>query len=289
MTNFYIRFLILLFLGFFTEVHGQEQTKKWLNVYTLHPKYNTQDTVVMPIGTQKEILKAGWTITEVKNGFTIQRVLEKDSTIVIKKDSVLKINTPWKIEHIKHTAVEPDKVYLNPIAFVKGKKVDFNQIAYIPLPVGEKLILTHLHTNWSAITIPFSIRPRIRGRLNSQVTSELKIGTKFSLNHDWEVFKNRRMDVKKNTYGFSVGMGFGLGKVPLNNSTTRLSENDYNIEEEGLVLFLTPGAGINIKGFKILVFYGWDIGLTNNTKDWDYNKRPYIGIGLGFDFWTRKI
>jgi hypothetical protein len=289
MKKYLFSFCISFIIGFFAHVYGQEQTKKWLNVYTLHPKYNTHDTVVMPIGTQKEILKAGWVITEVKNGYTIQRKLEKDSIIVSKKDSILKINSPWKLEHVKHTAAEPDKVFLNPITFVRDKKVDFNTIAYIPLPAGEKLVLTHLHTKWSAITIPFSIRPAIKGRLNSQVTSEFKIGTAFSLNHDWEVFKNRRMDVKKNTYGFAVGMGFGLGRVTLNKSSTRLSDTNYDVEEEGLVLFLTPGAGINIRGFKVLFFYGWDIGLTKNTKDWDYNRRPYIGIGLGFDFWTRRI
>ncbi len=289
MNNNLICFLLFYLIAFIPNAYGQKQTKKWINVYTLNPKISFHDTVIMPIGNTKQVLKAGWTITEIKNGFTIQRVLEKDSVIVSKKDSAVKINQIWKIEHVKHTANEPDRVYLNPVAFSKNSNVDFNTIAYIPLPVGEKVVLTHLHTKWSAITIPFSIRPAIRGRLNSQVTSEFKIGTAFSLNHDWEVFKNKRMDVKKNTYGFSVGIGFGLGRIPLNNNTTRLSNTSYDLEEEGLVFFLTPGVGINIRGFKVLVFYGWDLGLTYNTKDWDYNRRPYIGIGLGFDFWTRKI
>lgn len=268
---------------------AQVQQRKWLNVYTLNPKLMHQDTVLMPLGTKTEILKAGWKITEVINGITVQRTLEKDSIIRTRKDSVITLKKRWKFEHVKHTSAEPDKVYLNPVLFVDEEGSDFNTIAYIPLPPGEKVIFTHVHTKWSAITIPFSIRPAIRGRLNSQVTSEFKIGTAFSLNHDWEVYKNRRMDAKRNIYGFSLGLGFGLGRVPLNNSTTRLSGANYDDEEEGLVLFITPGLGFNIRGFKILGFYGWDIGLTQNTADWNYNRRPYVGIGLGFDFWTRRM
>ncbi|MFN3639342.1 MAG: hypothetical protein ACK4UK_00345 [Flavobacterium sp.] len=268
--------------------YGQVQERKTFNVYVLNPELTHQDTVIMPLGTKKEILKAGWTVTEFKNGFSVQRTLEKDSIITSKKDSVITIKNRWKFEHVKHTAAEPNKVYLNPVRFVDEAGAAFNTIAYIPLPPAEKVIFTHLHTKWSAITIPFTIRPAVRGRLNSQVTSEFKIGTSFSLNHDWEVYKNRRMDVKKNTYGFSAGLGFGLGRVPLNNSTTQLSGANYDDEEEGLVLFVTPGIGLNIRGFKLLGFYGWDIGLTKNTSDWNYNRKPYIGIGLGFDFWTLR-
>jgi hypothetical protein len=274
-------------LFFFVVGYGQQQ-RKILNVYTLHHEKSNQNKVVLPIGTKKEKWKAGWTISETKAGITIQRVLEKDTLIYIPSDSTIAVTKNWKIESVKHTAQEPDKVYLNPVPFLDSLNVHLNQLAYIPLPVNEKVILTHLHTKWSAITIPFTIRPAIRNRLNSQVTSELKIGTALSLNHDWEVFKNRRIDVKKNTYGFSAGLGFGLGRVTLDNGSTRLSENNYDNEEQGLVFFITPGIGLNIRGFKILGFYGWDVGLTKNTRDWNYNKRPYIGVGLGFDFWTMK-
>lgn len=268
--------------------HSQQQETKTFNIYTLHHKKFNQNKVVLPIGTKNKILKAGWTITETIAGINIERTLAKDSIVSVPCDSVITVTKNWKIESIKHTTQEPNKVYLNPVTFKDSLGANLNQLVYIQLPVNEKVILTHLHTKWSAITIPFTIRPEIKNRLNSQVTSEFKIGTAFSLNHDWDVYKNRRIDVKKNTYGFSTGLGFGLGLVTLNNGSTQFSGANYDNEEEGLVFFITPGIGLNIRGFKILGFYGWDIGLTKNTKDWNYNKRPYIGIGLGFDFWTMK-
>jgi hypothetical protein len=174
------------------------------------------------------------------------------------------------------------------VPFIDPADAPLNQMVYISLPVHEELLLTHLHTKWSAITIPFSIRPAVGNRLNSQVTSEFKIGTAFSLNYDWELYKNRRLEIRTRTYGISAGLGFGLGRVELNEGSTRLSGANYTNEEQGLIFFITPGLGLNIRGFKILGFYGWDIGLTKNTNDWNYNRKPYIGVGLGFDFWTMK-
>ncbi|RAR46650.1 hypothetical protein [Flavobacterium lacus] len=287
-----VRFFLLFTACFLSGVvlcYGQQkQQRKIVNVYTLHHKWPHQDKVIVPIGTKKVMLKAGWTMTEEIAGMTIQRVLEKDTLIATPRDSTVTVLSNWKIAGIKYTAESPGKIYLSPVPFIEESDAPLNQMVYIPLPVHEELLLTHLHTKWSAITIPFTIRPAIKNRLNSQVTSELKIGTSFSLNYDWEFYKNRRLDVKTRTYGISAGLGFGLGRVGLDEGTTRLSGANYTNEEEGLIFFITPGLGVNVRGFKVLGFYGWDIGLTKNTGDWNYNRKPYIGIGLGFDFWTMK-
>ncbi len=265
----------------------QLQQRKIINTYKLNPKWLNHNKVFLPIGTQKIRLKAGWTITEKKAGITIQRIVERDTIVVSTRDSAVTLVSNWKIEAIKFSPENPGKIFLNPVPFTTESDSLLNQLVYIPIPVNEEIHVTHLHTKWSAITIPFSIRPAIN-RLNNQITNEFKVGTAFSLNHDWEYYKNRRLDIKGRTYGISLGLGFGLGRVKLDEASTQLSEANYENEEEGLIFFFTPGLGFNIRGFKILGFYGWDIGLTQNTKDWNYNRRPYIGLGLGFDFWTLK-
>jgi len=281
-----IGFIVLFLIGFSNSVYSQQKSKI-INVYTLHHKWLNPNKVFYPLGIKKEILKAGWTLTETKAGYVIQRTLERDTTINVPKDSAVKVITNWKIENLKHTDQTPDKIFFSPVDFTATTDSLLNQTAYIKLPVNEETTLTRLHINWSAITIPFTIRPAING-LKSQVTSELKLGTVVSLSHDWEVFKNRRMEIKRTSYGFSAGLGFGLGRVTLDNGSTKLSGANYNDTEEGLLFFVTPGIGFNIRGFKILGFYGWDIGLTKNTDDWNYNRKPYVGLGLGFDFWKLK-
>jgi hypothetical protein len=279
---------LVCFLMAFAFGYGQKQEKKTWNVYTLHHKRANQNKVFVPVGQEKIVLKAGWTITEEKAGIKIQRVLTKDTLIIQPKDSMIVVSKNWKIAGIKYTAENPGKIFLSPVPFTEEHDDFLNQMMYVDIPVHEELMLTHLHTQWTAITIPFNIRPAVNNRINSQVTSEFKIGTKFSLNYDWEFFKNRRLDIKKRAYGISAGFGFGLGRVTLDENSTSISGANYENEEDGLVFFLTPGLGFNIRGFKILGFYGWDIGLTKNTNDWNYNRKPYVGIGLGFDFWTMK-
>lgn len=288
---FFCGLVLLLNVNCFTLLpcySQQLQQRKMVNVYNVNPKKLKHSKVYLPIGSEKVHLKEGWTITEKKAGIVIQRILEKDTVIVSTRDSAVSLVSNWKIEAIKFSADKPDKMFLNPVPFITESDSLLNQLVYIPIPVNEEIRLTHLHTKWSAITIPFSIRPAINNRLKSQVTNEFKVGTAFSLNHDWEFYKNRRIDIKSRTYGLSLGLGFGLGRVKLDEGSTRLSGANYSNEEEGLIFFITPGLGLNIRGFKVLGFYGWDIGLTQNTTDWNYNKRPYIGIGLGFDFWTLK-
>jgi hypothetical protein len=290
LSNFYLIFLFVSFqVGFSQQINeAQFQKRKSINYYVLNPKFSHLDSVYMTIGKKEEVLKAGWIIIENKNGFSIQREIKNDTIIEIKTDSVIQVTRPWKIENIKILATENGKINLNPVLFLNSSDHKLNTIAYLKIPENDKIVLKHFHTKWSAITIPFSIRPSLKGQIRSQVTNEFKIGTAFSLNQDWEFYKNQRLEVKKNTYGLSFGLGFGLGRVELDNASTSLSNANYDNEEQGLILFLTPGVGVNIRGFKVLGFFGYDIGLTKNMNDWNYNKRPYLGIGFGFDFWTLK-
>lgn len=289
-SNILICFLFICFQFGFAQKSNERQfqKRKNINYFILNPKFSNLDSVFMSIGKKKEILKAGWIITENRNGITIQREIKKDTLVEVKSDSVVQVNRSWRIENIKVVATENGRINLNPVLFLNPSDQKLNAVAYLKIPENDKIVLTHFHTKWSAITIPFSIRPSINGRVRSQVTNEFKIGTAFSLNHDWEFYKNQRLEVKKNTYGLSFGLGFGLGRVELDNVSTSLSNANYDNEEQGLILFLTPGVGVNIRGFKVLGFFGYDIGLTKNMNDWNYNKRHYMGIGFGFDFWTLK-
>ncbi|WP_333695468.1 hypothetical protein [Flavobacterium sp.] len=282
--------LTLVFLLVFGVLHSQSppQSSQWLNVYTLHPNRSHQFKLVVPGGSEKIKFKAGWTLTETRAGITIQRVLEQDTLVTIPRDRLVPLTSPWKMAALKISTESPGKIYFQPVPFLDPSDAFLNQTLYLSLPVNEELWVTHWHTKWSAITIPFSIRPAIGNRIRSQVTSEFKVGTAFSLNHDWEFYKNRGLAIKTRTYGFSFGLGFGLGRVKLDEGSTLLSGASYENDEEGLILFVTPGLGFNIRGFKILAFYGWDLGLTQNTNDWNYNGKPYLGVGLGFDFWTLK-
>jgi hypothetical protein len=277
--------LLLTILILCTRSYGQNQNID-LNRYGIHANWEHQNLAYYPIGTQKDTLKAGWTITENKGAIQVQRTLLKDTIVSTKVDSAILIKSNWKAGEIRHTADAPDKLFVNPYEFTSPEDAYLNEKFYLKIPENHRIVLTHSFVKWSAITIPFAIRPALNDTIGSRLTADLKIGVSVSYNFNWETFKNRRIEVQKSVLGISAGLGFGFSMVTLDKSSTSLSEKPLEDTDEGLAFFITPGIGINLKGFKVVGFYGWDLGLTKNVAAWNYNKRPYIGIGLGIDIST---
>ena len=276
---------LLTFLIICFNSYSQDQNALF-NKYKIHTNWDYQDSAFFKIGTKIDTLRAGWTITETKVGFLIQRTLLKDSVLRSDVDSLIKITSNWKAGEIKHTSDAPDKLFVNPYFFINNEDAYLNKKFYLKIPENSRIILTHSYVKLSAITIPFAIRPALNDTIGSKITTDLKIGASASFNCNWETFKNRRIEAKKTTLGISAGIGFGFTKVTLDKSSTSLSKQPYKNSEDGLAFFITPGIGFNLKGFQIVGFYGWDIGLTKNVSDWNYNKKPYFGIGLGIDILT---
>ncbi|UCS91942.1 hypothetical protein KZP23_14545 [Echinicola marina] len=276
MKNFAITLLLILF-----SLPSFSQQENEVSFYQLRPCIPKQDTVYMKTGEKKVLLKEGWTVTEEKAGITVQRVLEKDTVISIPQDIPVKVTSKWKIGEVKHTDDTPGKLYLNPYHFTSSSDTNLNHQSYLPiLENGYVRLLRHAF-KWSAITIPFAIRPALNDTIGSKATTDLKLGASISYNLNWETFKNRRFKAKKNAMGIAGGLGFGLSKVSLNASSTSLSDSPYVHEEDGLAFFLAPGVGLNIRGFQLNFSYAWDIPLTHNVKDWNYANKGYYGIGLG--------
>jgi hypothetical protein len=272
---------VLCFLAVLSAAAQDQKTA--FNRYRLHKGWLHQDSAVYRLGTKTELLKAGWVLTENKGGVQVQRTLTQDSLLSYRVDSSIAISSNWKVGEIKHTAEAPDKLYMNPFVFTNPADAHLNGLFYLQIPENSRVVLTRSFIKWSAITIPFAIRPAINDTFGSKVTSDLKIGASVSYNFNWETFTNKRMDVGRSAIGISAGLGFGFGRIELDASTTSLSERPFVESEDGLAFFITPGIGLNLKGFQIVGFYGWDIGLTRNVSNWNYNRRPYIGIGIGVD------
>ncbi len=253
--------------------------------YFIRKHKPNQDTVFLLIGEERHILKKGWVLTETKGKSIIQRVLEDTISIVVKKDSAIALLNNWRVSDVKHTSEAPEKLIINPYTF-KSPNENLNAKGYLKIPENGYITLVKDYFKWSAITIPFAYRPALNDTIGSKITTDLKIGTSLSYNYNWEFFKNRRIEAKKSLYGISLGIGFGFSKVTLNKGSTSLLPVPYKEEEDGLAFFLNPGLGLNLKGFQVVGFYGWDIGLTENVDDWNYNKKGYFGLGLGVDLAT---
>ncbi|OEK08925.1 hypothetical protein A8C32_14595 [Flavivirga aquatica] len=265
-------------------MNAQSQDKEY-GRYRLHKKWASNDTVYIKIGTKIDTLKAGWTLKEKVGKFEIERILENDSLIKTKIDSAIVVKSNWKISEVLFEDKDPSKLYINPYNFKRPDEKLSNK-GYIKIPENSYALLTKSYLKWSAVTVPFAIRPKLNDTIGSKVTTDLKIGASFSYNYNLEFFKNRRLKAKKSVYGISAGLGFGFSKVTLDESSTSLANKPITKEEDGLAFFIGPGIGINLKGFQIFGIMAWDIGITDNVKKWNYNKERYFGIGLGVDLST---
>lgn len=280
--------VLLIICTVFNSVFGQaiETKNTFKNKYKINNNDAHQDTAYYQIGAKRDTLKAGWTIIETRGGIQIQRVLSKDTIIVSKIDSIVGITSNWKVSEVKHTNDAPDKLFINPFNFQDTSLSWRNAKFFLKIPENRQIVLMHTFFTWSAITIPFAVRPSLNDTIGNKITTDLKVGASFSFNYNREAFKNRRIEAKRSTKGISMGIGFGFSKVTLDKSSTSLSKEPYKESEDGLALFVNPGIGVNLRGFQVALFYGWDIGLTENVDDWNYNKKPYWGIGLGIDLST---
>jgi hypothetical protein len=261
--------------------YAYSQQENEVGRYKLRYQISSQDTVFMKIGKEKKKFKKGWILTETIGGKSFQRVLDDDTTIVIEKDIPVKVTSNWKIGEVKHSDDSPDKLILNPYHFTADKDSILNNISYIKIKENSSVSLIRSYFKWNAITIPFAIRPSLNDTIGSSITTDLKIGASFSYNYNKEVFKNRRIRARKSVYGISGGVAFGFSKVTLNSASTSLLDKPYKKDEDGLAFFLAPGIGLNLKGFQVNFSYGWDLPITSNSKDWNYSKKGFIGIGLG--------
>ncbi len=281
-------FTLILIVFSLTTIFGQDQNTKF-NKYVLRYKKASQDTVFYKIKIKKDTLNKDWILTEKVGDYVIQRMLKIDTIVESKIDTAITLVRNWKISEVKYEDKDPNKLYLNPYTFYDKK---LNSECYLKIPENSYVVLVNSFVKWNAITIPFAIRPGLSkfdsignkiDSIGSKITTDLKIGASFSYNYNFEFFRNRRIKAKRSVIGLSGGIGFGLSKVTLTNTSTSLLKSPYENEEDGIAFFIAPGIGINLKGFQIAGFIGWDIGLTDNVNDWNYNKEMYFGIGLGTD------
>lgn len=262
------------------------QQKEGGTRYWINSSKASQDTVFFTKKTKALRLKMGATATETVSGKTYTRALESDTTILLPEDLPFVIPGKWYASEVKHTNDHPDKLFLNPGVFTSSELAHFNDQCYIKIPGNSYVRLKRTFNRWAAITIPFAYRPALNDSIGSKVTTDLKAGISFSKNINWETFKNRRIQVEKSIYGVSFGVAGGFSKVTLDEKSTSLSENPLLEAEDGLAFFLAPGVNFNIRGFQAGVFIGWDFGLTDNVKSWNYNRKAYLGLALGIGLET---
>lgn len=126
-----------------------------------------------------------------------------------------------------------------------------------------------------ALTVPFKIRPRKAG-VPADIGTDLTLATSFG----YKV----RISRKQPNYLNVVGV-FGGGSYSVDSLTTR---GQYSLTTHLPGITYGFGAIIELNRVQISLLSCWDFIGGIAGKDWIYNKRNWVGFGIGYDLMKPK-
>ena len=82
-----------------------------------------------------------------------------------------------------------------------------------------------------------------------------------------------------------LGPFLSLSTVSLDKSNTTVGKTPITGDETMSIGTLSYGLGliVNIRNLNIGIFQGWESGFGSSAKNWNFNNRPFLGIGLGYN------
>jgi hypothetical protein len=134
------------------------------------------------------------------------------------------------------------------------------------------------------LAIPAKYRVSLSGmpaQLNSEINAALYFGKRndyFQVN--FEKSPTNRFKRKIDHYGFSIGGFVGLGNSVINSD---VSQGLIPYEYQGITFSKGVAGIIGINNFTLGMAYGFDNLLDNNSSQWIYNQKPWVGLALGLN------
>ncbi|GAA4807629.1 hypothetical protein [Litoribaculum gwangyangense] len=246
-----------------------------------------QDSIrkVFPIGSTIEY--------EIEKTISGKKIKVKEA-IVVDKEFIEKQVVEKKIQLIEGKKMkgfvkfDENKLYVNPY-LKKDKNGNFGKrdVHYYELENRQTIKLNFREWTVSGLTIPLKYRfkdndQNISEEFSSAVNANLFIGRTFYGKTSF--FHRKKVGNVSNTWKWTGGLILGASTVKLNNSNTSASEIPIESVTEITKGLATIGFGITYSYNKINFggFMGWDYSLGDDAEKWNYNKKPWVGIAIGY-------
>lgn len=141
----------------------------------------------------------------------------------------------------------------------------------------KKLSLSRLVLDFDVITIPFKIRPSVKGfpeQMNATFNGALYLGKR----KDRYTIEKKNDKIKLNGFGFGYGAFLGVGSVTMN---PFVLQETINYEYDGFVVQGGLAGIYDAKRFNFGLATGVDMLMDKNRKNWIYQGKPWIGMLFG--------
>lgn len=149
---------------------------------------------------------------------------------------------------------------------------------------------------FGVVTIPFKyrfgytknniqVKQEFQADLNVGVFGGYKLG-RYRVRYEGTTLKDLA------NLSCTIGGFLNLSTTTLDSISTTLGKVPFKKEEKASIGVLAPGIGImaSIYNFQIGAFLGWDLGFGQYAKQWNFNGRPWLGFGIGYNltsFWKK--
>lgn len=158
----------------------------------------------------------------------------------------------------------------------------------------EFISYANRNAEFGPLTIPFKYRfgyTKDTVEVKQQFDADLNIGFfagyrlgKYRVRYEGRSFK------KLANISCTIGGFLSLSAAKLDENGTTAGKAPFAEGEEASIGVLSPGIGIMLDVYNVNIggFLGWDVGFGNEAKNWNFNNRPWIGIGIGYNlngFW----
>jgi hypothetical protein len=159
----------------------------------------------------------------------------------------------------------------------------------LELENNERLTFTSSFWYATALTIPLRHwLPYGEGenRVYARATGALNGSVMIGYRRGWTDYKFVRHGERKPETVFHVGVGpfLGLSLLSIDDATTTQDRTEME-PQKGTTVAVSGGIGllITIRDFAVGVFLGWDHGFSDLADRWDFQHRPWVGVGLSTD------
>jgi len=301
--------LLSFFISFTGECLAQESFKKsfWINPNPISRTsgdiYLMKDTTVkyenMDQKSKEEINKlypigSKLTVTEelVINDkkVTVSREITIDQNF-LNTTSIGKSENVTLNHCIKSSVIfEGDKVYINGY-LQKDANGNYlsNGIFYYKLKNRQTIKLYFGEFNVSALTLPIKYRFKGKDGLKEDFSASINGNILFGYSIGrTSFFYQEKVGNKSNTLKLTGGLLLGASTVTLNSSNTSKAAVPVVEDVEIVKGLATIGYGVSFSYNKINlgVFSGYDYAIGEEASKWNYNKKPWLGIAVGYSLFN---
>jgi hypothetical protein len=234
--------------------------------------------------------------------YTVERVISDNKVIVeeqitidesfYQKQSLKKVTKVTDPNDINgFVKFEESKIIVNPNLRVdENNEFSGRDTYYFELKNRQSIKLKFTEWNISTLTIPLKYHFRDK---DEEISEEFS--SSFSVNFfgGYSIGKTRfffrdKVGNISNTWKFTGGLLIGASTVKLNNSNTSSADNPIAAGTEITKGLASVGLGLTYTFNKINfgVFYGRDYSVGDDAKKWNYNKKPWLGLAVGYSLFN---